>query len=223
MSNFEQFASLDHPILEEFDRVAPGSFGHSVSVGEISHDVMVEVNDEFGIGDPVLARAGGYFHDLGKMSNPDIFAENEAEGEMAREEKIRLILNHPEEGVRIAREHGVPEEIIRFMLSHHGTSKAFEASDIGNGDSYRYDGVKPVSVEEVVVMLADYLDASVTRDISKDPSTLNYLDLVTWIREHKEDQLDEIDFSGEILDRICAVLAVVAEARYAVRASVEVA
>ncbi|MCB0336263.1 MAG: HDIG domain-containing protein [Bdellovibrionales bacterium] len=176
-----EMATLDHPLLKEISIQAPGTWNHSMVIG-----MMVESAADAIGANPVLARVGAYFHDIGKMKKPLYFVENQIPGEN-RHDKLStsmsalIIRSHVKDGIELAKKHKLPEVIIDMIPQHHGTSlieyfyekackEAEEAEEIVEVDRslYSYPGPKPQTREAGLLMLADGIEAA-TRTLS-DPS-----------------------------------------------------
>jgi hypothetical protein len=127
--------------------------------------------------DPILARVGGYYHDIGKIKNAKYYVENKTtskEYDLSPEEYSKLIISHVQDGVELARENNLPESVIDFIREHHGTStmtffyhQALEQAEAGNGggkkinkENFEYPGPKPGSRETATVMIADSVEAA---------------------------------------------------------------
>lgn len=165
-----ELSNFDRPLLRELARKAPGSFNHSLTMG-----TLVEAAAEKIGANPLLARVGAYYHDIGKTISPHYFVENQLDSknlheELSPVESARVIVNHVTQGIELAKEQGLPIEVIEFIPMHHGTTvityfyeKAKsqfgeENIDINN---YRYPGPKPQSKETALVMLADVCESAV--------------------------------------------------------------
>lgn len=155
------------PLLRTLMDVAPGTFQHSITAGTLAEAAARAIG-----ADPLLARVGGYYHDIGKSARPQFFAENQAgvrnPHDTARPEQSAIIITaHVREGVEMARRARLPEPVIAIIGQHHGTSlvtyfyrKAAEACDIAVDESgFRYEGEKPRTREAAIVMLADASEA----------------------------------------------------------------
>ena len=168
----------NHPLLKELAHKAPGSFHHSVNVATLAESAAEAIG-----ANPTLARAGGLYHDIGKMLNPESFVENQLGTEnkhrtMSPRKSVRIIAAHIEDGMDLGRRHNLPETIVNFIPMHHGTmhvgffyEKALrQKRNRGevNENDFRYPGPKPNSKETAIVMLADGIEAS-TRTIN-DPT-----------------------------------------------------
>jgi putative nucleotidyltransferase with HDIG domain len=168
-STLLELANLDRPILRRLMMEAPGTYHHSVIVGS-----MVEAAAR-GIGvNPLLAKVCGYYHDIGKINKPLYFIENQLNGQnkhnkLAPSMSSLILLSHVKEGVEIAREHKLGQQIIDMISQHHGNSlisffyekaKAQKGKDAVTIDDFRYPGPIPQTIEGGLVMLADVVEAS---------------------------------------------------------------
>jgi putative nucleotidyltransferase with HDIG domain len=172
-----ELSDLNAPLLRELSREAPGTYAHSINVANLAEAACL------GIGaNPLLVRAGVYYHDIGKMANPQFFVENQPRGRNPHDRlpprrSAAIIRDHVKEGLRLASEHRLPRVIHDFIREHHGTTmisffldKAREAEpdlDLDPSD-FAYPGPKPQSRETAVVMLADAIE-SATR-VLQDPT-----------------------------------------------------
>ncbi len=157
------------PLLRKLAEEAPGTFQHSLQVANLAEEVIHRIG-----GNPFLVRAGAMYHDIGKMRRPGFFIENQAAG-MNPHDRIdpkrsaEVIIDHVTNGVRLARKHGLPQILIDFILTHHGTTKATyfyktwqneNPNQEVNPDEFSYPGPVPTSKECAVVMLADGIEAA---------------------------------------------------------------
>jgi len=172
-----ELSDLNAPLLRELSREAPGTYAHSINVANLAEAACL------GIGaNPLLARAGVYYHDIGKMANPQFFVENQPRGRNPHDRlpprrSATIIRDHVKDGLRMASEHRLPKVIHDFIREHHGTTtisffldKARQAEpdlDLDPSD-FAYPGPKPQSRETAVVMLADGIE-SATR-VLQDPT-----------------------------------------------------
>jgi hypothetical protein len=164
LSNFES------PLLKELARKAPGSFNHSMTVGTLAETAAERIG-----ANPLLARVGAYYHDIGKTITPQNFVENQLNNQnvhegLTPEESVNVIIRHVNEGIGLAMENKVPHEIINFIPMHHGTSvisyfydkaKKLYGTENVNINDYCYPGPKPDSKETAIVMLADSCESAV--------------------------------------------------------------
>ena len=165
-----ELSNFDRPLLKDLARKAPGSFNHSLTMG-----TLAEAAAEIVGANPLLARVGAYYHDIGKTISPNYFVENQLttnniHEEISPEESAKVISDHVLQGVEIAKEDQLPREIIDFIPQHHGTTtikyfydkaiKLYGAEKV-NIEKYRYPGPKPQTKETAIVMLADTCESAV--------------------------------------------------------------
>ncbi len=185
-----ELGDVQHPLLQELVRRAPGTYNHSINVASIAETAA----EAIGV-NGLLVRVGAYFHDIGKMLKPAYFVENQG-SEGNRHESLQpamstlVIIAHVKDGVDLARQHGLPQSIIDFIEQHHGTTlveyfyrreaaKRIESDpDAGELDesTFRYPGPKPQTKEAAVLMLADVVE-SASRALS-DPTPARIESLV---------------------------------------------
>ena len=166
-----ELANLNSPVLRELMIKAPGTYHHSIVVGN-----LVEAAAESIGANPLLARVAAYYHDIGKASKPLYFIENQA-GEENRHDKLApsmsalILISHIKEGAELARENRLGQPIIDIIRQHHGTAliKFFyeraktlgaSAGQIVEEKDFRYPGPKPQTREAGIVMLADCVEAA---------------------------------------------------------------
>lgn len=165
-----ELSDLNHPLLKELSQKAPGSFHHSMSVATLA----VAAAEAIGA-NTTLTRAGALYHDIGKMRNPELFYENLIGTEnkhraLSPRKSARIIASHVEDGLAMAKEHNLPDAVVQFIPSHHGTMRIgfFYEKAIRNKkykkeiveEDYRYSGPKPTTKETGILMLADGVEAS---------------------------------------------------------------
>ncbi|HHW14517.1 MAG TPA: HDIG domain-containing protein [Firmicutes bacterium] len=192
---------------------APGTYHHSIMVGNLA-----EAAAEATHGDPLLARVGAYYHDVGKLRRPYFFVENQFAGENPHDKiapglSTLIITSHVKDGVELAREAKLPACVIDFIQQHHGTDlvryffhRAQENSrEVAVSESdFRYQGPKPQTKEAAIVMLADTVEAAVRTLQRPTPGRVEGL-VRKLIRDRLvEGQLDESDLTLKDLDRIAA-------------------
>ena len=207
-----ELASPDHPLMRELITEAPGTYSHSVIVGNLADAAAREIG-----ADALLARVGSYYHDIGKIKRSSFFVENQPRG-FDGHKKLKpnlsalIITAHVKEGVDLAGEYHLPEEVTEIIRQHHGTSliRYFYARALQEGDKtgavsesrFRYQGEKPQSKEAAVVMLADAIEATAK---SLDKPTPVKLDQLTrsLIKERLDDgQLSDSQLTLGDLDKI---------------------
>lgn len=206
--NLYDYASLNHPLLRELREKAPGTYNHSLNVAFLAEEAAKAIG-----ADPLLCRVGSYYHDVGKIHNPEYFIENQQgydpHQELSPIESARIIIEHVPRGVELANKHGLPNRIIDIIKSHHGTTllkpfykKALEMGLNVDESQFRYPGPKPRTNEEGIVMLADSVEAAVRSLPEKDLNIIR--NLVHKIIEERwnEGQLEETDLKKKDLHTI---------------------
>jgi hypothetical protein len=165
-----ELADPTRPVLKELMMKTPGTYNHSIIMGNIAETAAEAIG-----ANPLLARVGAYYHDIGKLSRPDYFIENQFHVKNPHDRLTpglsRLAITaHVKDGVRLAQEEGLPPEILDIIREHHGTTvlsyfyhKAKVTARDGKVDeeTYRYAGKKPGSRESAIIMLADSVEAAV--------------------------------------------------------------
>jgi putative nucleotidyltransferase with HDIG domain len=163
-----EIADTNQPLLRMLAEKAPATFHHCIQVANLAETAAANIG-----GNPLLVRAGALYHDIGKMQNPAYFIENQASGynphtSIEPEESAGIIIRHVSDGIVIARRHRLPQVIIDFIMTHHGTSKTRyfynqykekhpEATDFSR---FSYSGRNPTTKEQAVLMLADVTEAA---------------------------------------------------------------
>ena len=197
-----ELSQLSHPLLRRLQQEAPGTFHHSVIVGNLAEAAAHSVS-----ADPLLTRVGCYFHDIGKISQPEYYIENQQGGEnlhdkMTPQASAAVISQHVRSGVELARRHRLPRQVKAFIPEHHGTRlityfyrKASAQDADVDPDKFRYPGPRPRSKETAMVMLADSVEAVVRS--SKDRSQGHIDSIVDGVINERlaEGQLDECDLT----------------------------
>ncbi len=204
-----ELASLEHPLLRELREKAPGTYFHSQMVGQLAEEAALAIG-----ADSLLARVAGYYHDIGKLTKPDFYIENQT-GINSHERinpalSARIIASHVRDGVDLARQHRLPTALCDIIAQHHGTSLItyFYHQAVGSmpdpvlEQHFRYEGPKPQTREAAIIMLADTVEAS-TRVLGEmTPHRLaNFIhDMVEMRRQ--DGQLDECGLTFCDLKRI---------------------
>jgi cyclic-di-AMP phosphodiesterase PgpH len=194
-------ASPDQPLMKELVSKAPGTYSHSVIVGNLANAAALEIG-----ADAALARVGAYYHDIGKIKRSTFFVENQPSGydghnNLKPNLSALVITAHVREGVELAGEYHLPKEVTDIIRQHHGTSlvryfyalalEQGEPTDAVNESRFRYPGEKPQSKEAALVMLADAMEAAAKALDKPTPVKLEQL-VHSLIEERLEDgQLSE--------------------------------
>ena len=164
-----ELSNTNHSLLRELATEAPGTFQHSLQVANLAESAVFEIG-----GNALLVRTGALYHDIGKLHAPMFFIENQVTGvnphdDLSFEESAKIIIGHVRKGVGRAKEVGLPEQIIDFIRTHHGTTTVqyFYRSylrDFPEGEldkeHFSYPGPKPFTKEMAVLMMADSVEAA---------------------------------------------------------------
>lgn len=213
-----ELSNPNQPLLKKLMLEAPGTYHHSIIVGNLSERAAEVVG-----ADPLIARAGAYYHDIGKLYRPYYFKENQLSGDNPHDRlnpslSTSIIINHVKDGVELGKKYRLPKRILDIITEHHGDTmvsyfyhKAKEESggEVNMGD-FRYDGPKPRTKEAAIVMLADSTEAAV-RSI-KEPNKENIEAMIKNIIKGKlnDNQLSECDLTlknlKEIADAFLSVM-----------------
>lgn len=175
-----ELSDTNSPLLKELSNKAPGTFHHSMNVANLAESSANEIG-----GNSMLARVGALYHDIGKMDNPSYFTENQVTGtnphdKLSSLESVNIILDHVSKGVEIAKKNNLPNRIIDFIRTHHGTSVIhyFYENDLNlnlkpNIEDYKYSGPKPFSKETALVMMCDSVEAATKSLENPDSEKIN--------------------------------------------------
>lgn len=164
-----ELSDSNQPLLRELATKAPGTFQHSVQVANLAEKAAQEIG-----GNAVLVRTGALYHDIGKMNEPHFFIENQVpdsnpHDDFEPEESAQIIKDHVIKGIEMARAKDLPNDIIQFIRTHHGTSliryffiryKEKHPDEEVDEGRFRYRGPKPFSKETAIVMMADSVEAA---------------------------------------------------------------
>ncbi|MCX7833442.1 MAG: HDIG domain-containing protein [Ignavibacteria bacterium] len=208
-----ELADFNHPLLKKLSTVAPGTFHHSVIMANLAEAAAEAIG-----ANRILTRVGCYYHDIGKILKPEYYVENQID-KKSKHEKLnptisaKVIISHVKEGIELAKEYKLPQEVIDFIPMHHGTTlvsyfyqKAKNVVDEEKEDIsdyiYRYPGPKPQTKETGIVMLADTIEAA-TRTI-EEPTPGKLEDKIDEIIKKRfiEGELDECELTLKDLSKI---------------------
>ena len=173
------------PLLRQLAQTAPGTFQHSIQVANLCDEVLYAIG-----GDSLLARTGALYHDIGKMKNPMYFTENQHGGynshnDISNVESAQIIISHVLDGIEMAKKARIPEQIIEFIRTHHGTrrteyfyimEKRQHPDEEVDPADFTYHGPIPFSRETAVLMICDSVEAA-SRSL-KEPDENNISNLV---------------------------------------------
>lgn len=193
-----ELSSPSSPLLQKLLVEAPGSYQHSLIISNLVEQAVKNIG-----GNPLLARVGALYHDVGKLRRPHFFAENQFSGENPHDSvsphlSYLIVTSHVRDGVELLREYGIPRQLEPFATEHHGTTvlayfykRALEDTATLDELSFRYAGPRPRSKETAVLMLADAVE-STSRTLT-DPSQGSIRAMIDRLIEQRlqDDQLSE--------------------------------
>ncbi|MGH8014803.1 MAG: HD family phosphohydrolase, partial [Candidatus Zixiibacteriota bacterium] len=178
-----ELSDLNHPLLKRLALEAPGTYHHSISVGNLCEAAAKAIG-----ANPLLARVGAYFHDIGKIEIPEYFVENQLSVKSRHEQltphmSALILSSHVKRGRQLGEKEDIPDDVLNFIEEHHGTmvqtyfySKAVEqGGDPKDLDKFRYPGPKPQVRETGICMLADAAEAASRTLEEPKPSRINNL------------------------------------------------
>lgn len=208
-----ELTDFNHPLLKKLSQEANGTFNHCVVVGNLAESCANAVG-----ANPLLARVGAYYHDIGKLTRPEYFVENQFGGDnphdnLAPSLSSKIIVGHVKDGMKLAKEYRLPPAVANFIHMHHGTSridyfytKAIDQKNDDDGsiqeDHFKYPGPKPNSKETGLLMICEAVEAAV-RSL-KNPTLTKIEAMADRIIEKrlKEGQLDECPLTMSDLSKI---------------------
>ena len=163
-----ELSDTNSTLLKELSDKAPGTFHHSLQVANLAEAAANEIG-----ANSLLARVGALYHDIGKLKRPSYFTENQKANvsphdELTPRQSAEIIISHVINGIKIAQKHNIPDRVIDFIRTHHGTSLVFyfykKQEEISeeklNSDDFKYPVPKPFSMETAILMMADSVEAS---------------------------------------------------------------
>jgi len=164
-----ELSDTNQPLLRKLAENAPGTFQHSLQVANLAEDAVYRIG-----GNPLLVRAGALYHDIGKMDEPLYYIENQSStinphDDLEFEQSARIIIDHVRKGVELAKKNKLPEPVINFIRTHHGTTtvqyfyksflRKYPEAEV-DVRKFSYPGPKPDSKETAIVMMADSVEAA---------------------------------------------------------------
>ena len=207
-----ELSNPNHPLLKRLMMEAPGTYHHSIIVGNMAEAAA----DAIGA-DGLLARVGSNFHDIGKIKRPYFFVENQVGMENPHNKvspslSTLIITAHVKDGLELAKQYNLPDEITNFIAEHHGTDlvkyfyhRAVETSNENEHieeEDYRYSGPRPQSKETAIVSLADAVEAAVRALPKPTPGKIEGLVRKIIKERLNSGQLDECELTFRDLDKI---------------------
>ena len=163
-----ELANPDEPALHELLNKAPGTYQHSIMVANLAEAAAQAIGADF-----MLCRAGAYYHDLGKIKQPNMFVENQTAHENPHDKlppsiSAMIIISHVTQGQELAKQYKLPPELAKFITEHHGTNLASffyqkakaQEDDPVFAEDFTYPGPRPQSKETAIVMICDGIEAA---------------------------------------------------------------
>jgi putative nucleotidyltransferase with HDIG domain len=199
--------------LKELSDKAPGTFHHSLNVANLAEAAANEIG-----ANTMLVRVGALYHDIGKMKNPTYFSENQLTGinahdELSPKESAKIIINHVIDGIELAKKNNLPDRVIDFIRTHHGTStvyyfynKQVELNLDFEANDFSYNGPKPFNKETAILMMCDSVEAA-SKSL-KEPNSTKINDFVDAIisKQMDSDQFLNADITLKEIQSIKKVL-----------------
>jgi len=206
-----ELGDSDHPLLRRMVMEAPGTYHHSLIVGNLSEAAAEAIG-----GNPLLARVGALYHDIGKLKKPDYFSENEQHARSRHDTLIPsmsslIITSHVKDGIDLGVKYRLKPALLDIIREHHGTSLVYyfyKRAEQMNGDAavdeadFRYPGPKPTSKEAAIIMLADAVEAAARAMEKPTAGKIRALVRELVLARLNDGQLDESELTLRDLHRI---------------------
>ena len=208
-----ELSDTNSPLLKDLSNKAPGTFHHSMNVANLAESSANEIG-----ANSMLARVGALYHDIGKMDNPSYFTENQVTGKnphdsLNSKESVSIILNHVSKGVEIAKKNNLPNRIVDFIKTHHGTStlhyfydKDLKLNRNPKINEYKYNGPKPFSKETALVMMCDSVEAATKSLDNPDTEQINSFVETIIDKQIKNKQFENCDITFKDIKTIKSVI-----------------
>ncbi len=199
-----ELADTNQPLLRKLAEKAPGTFQHSILIANLAEEIILKIG-----GNPFRVRAGALYHDIGKIAEPAFFIENQDMGinphdKMSYKKSAEKIIEHVNKGVKMARKHKLPESLIEFIATHHGTTKAQyfylkhqeeNPEEKINDKFFSYPGPLPKTKEAAVVMIVDGIEAASRSMKNKNHNNLKELIDKMVDQKIRENQLEQSELT----------------------------
>ncbi|MFC1543548.1 HD family phosphohydrolase [Candidatus Neomarinimicrobiota bacterium] len=207
-----ELSDFNHPLLRRLSREANGTFSHSIIVGNLAEAAATTIG-----ANSLLCRVGAYYHDIGKLARPEYYIENQfrmvnPHDTIAAHLSAKVVISHVREGLRLAKEYGLPQAVTDFIPMHHGTARVeyfYQKAISDDGvptrvkeDTFRYTGPKPNTKETGILMLCEAIEAA-TKSIRKPtlPRIRQMMDTIIDMRM-ADGQLDECPLTLQEINRL---------------------
>jgi len=213
-----ELARPTHPLIRRLVVDAPGTYHHCIILSNMAERAAVQIG-----ADPLLTRVGAYYHDIGKVTRPYFFAENQSDGVNPHDQldphtSAEIIISHVTEGLELARQYRLPDRVTDFIAEHHGTTLVAYFYRLAVQDSqdkqlpedlFRYHGPRPQSKETAIIMLADSIEALVRANHPSSQVEVDRLIMQVVNERLISGQLDESDLTLKDLGNIRKAFSVV--------------
>ncbi|MCM4161829.1 HDIG domain-containing protein [Antarcticibacterium flavum] len=208
-----ELSDTNSRLLKELSEKAPGTFHHSLNVANLAEACANEIG-----ANAMLVRVGALYHDIGKMENPTYFSENQASSinshdELSPKESAEIIISHVITGIEIAKKNNLPDRVIDFIRTHHGTTTVYffymkekQQNDLALAADFRYPGPTPFSRETAILMMCDSVEAA-SKSL-KEPTTGKINDFVEKIvnKQMEEQQFLNADITFKEIQLVKKIL-----------------
>ena len=191
-----ELSDTNSGVFKELSNKAPGTFHHSLQVANLAEAAASAIDANV-----LLTRVGALYHDIGKVNKPTFFSENQRgsvspHDDLSPKESARIIIDHVIDGIELAKKNNLPDRVIDFIRTHHGTSKVYyfykkqlELSKEVEVKDFTYNGPKPFSKETAIVMMADGVEAA-----SKSLKEPSYDSLSAFVTKIIDQQVEDKQF-----------------------------
>lgn len=191
-----ELSDTNSGVFKELSNKAPGTFHHSLQVANLAEAAASAINANV-----LLTRVGALYHDIGKVNKPTFFSENQRgsvspHDDLSPKESARIIIDHVIDGIELAKKNNLPDRVIDFIRTHHGTSKVYyfykkeqELSEEVDLKDFTYKGPKPFSKETAIVMMADGVEAA-----SKSLKEPSYESMASFVTKIIDQQMEDKQF-----------------------------
>lgn len=161
-----ELSDMNRPLLQKLARQAPGTWQHSLNVANMAEQAARAIG-----GDALLVKTAALYHDIGKTENPEYYIENQngpnPHEKLNPKESAAIIISHVTDGIKLARQAGLPEVVIDFIRTHHGTTRTeffyrtyAKDRQLADDSAFRYPGPRPATKEQTILMIADTVEAA---------------------------------------------------------------
>lgn len=205
-----ELSDTNNPLLKRLSKEAPGTFQHTMQVANLAEHATELVG-----GNTLLVRTGALYHDIGKIKNAQYFTENQSSltsphDELSYVESAEIIISHIHDGIELAKKYKLPDIVVDFIRTHHGTSRVeyfyrkykADHADAVEFNQFQYPGPKPFSKETAIVMMSDAVEASTRSLPEKTEQSIS--EMIDRVIDHQlsSNQLDNADITLKEINQI---------------------